>query len=157
LYINSYGGDFDECISLCGLIKGMYTPVATICTGGAYSSAALILSSGKKGMRFMLENSRAMIHGIGCSFECDKTLTRREFTDILNKQLIPDDKAIFKLLSENTGKNIKFLKDYFNDLSKDTYLTPQKARKLGLIDKVVTWKEIDKLFAPIDYDLGYTE
>uniref|UniRef100_A0A1B0C1S7 Endopeptidase Clp n=1 Tax=Glossina palpalis gambiensis TaxID=67801 RepID=A0A1B0C1S7_9MUSC len=62
LYINSPGGLVTSGMSIYDTMQFIKCNVSTLCIGQASSMAALILTSGTKGKRFSLPNSRIMIH-----------------------------------------------------------------------------------------------
>ena len=62
MYINSPGGVVTSGFGILDTMSYIKPDIATICMGQAASMAAVILSSGTKGKRSALENSRVMIH-----------------------------------------------------------------------------------------------
>ena len=62
MYINSPGGVITSWFGILDTMNYIKPDVATICMGQAASMAALLLSSGTKGKRSALANSRVMIH-----------------------------------------------------------------------------------------------
>ena len=62
MYINSPGGIITSGFGILDTMNYIKPDVATICMGQAASMAALLLSSGAKGKRSALTNSRVMIH-----------------------------------------------------------------------------------------------
>jgi ATP-dependent Clp protease protease subunit len=64
LFIDSHGGFIDSFFAIHDAINLISSDVATVCLGSALSCGALLLMSGKKGKRFITENSRVLIHEI---------------------------------------------------------------------------------------------
>lgn len=65
IYINSQGGDTQSgLLTIYDTMQFIKSPVKTICIGEAYSSAAVLLASGTKGLRFAAPNSKIMIHSL---------------------------------------------------------------------------------------------
>src|SRR3954452_15389930 len=62
LYINSPGGSVSAGLAIYDTMQFIKSDVSTICIGMAASMGAILLAGGAKGKRFMLPNSRAMIH-----------------------------------------------------------------------------------------------
>ena len=62
LYINSPGGSVSAGLAIVDTMNHVAPDVSTICVGMAASMGAVILSSGKKGKRFILPHSEVMIH-----------------------------------------------------------------------------------------------
>ena len=61
-YINSPGGVITSAFSIYDTMNYIRSDISTICIGQAASAGAFLLSSGTKGKRFSLPNSRIMIH-----------------------------------------------------------------------------------------------
>ena len=57
LIINSPGGEVDAGLMLYDQLKGMEVPVDIYCVGVAAGIAAVLVSGGKRGHRFILEHS----------------------------------------------------------------------------------------------------
>ncbi|MDP2830711.1 MAG: ATP-dependent Clp protease proteolytic subunit, partial [Candidatus Omnitrophota bacterium] len=62
VYINSPGGSVTAGLAIYDTMQFIKCDVATYCVGQAASMGALLLSAGAKGKRFVLPNSRVMIH-----------------------------------------------------------------------------------------------
>ena len=62
LYINSPGGVITSGMSIYDTMQFVKPDINTICIGQACSMAAFLLTSGTKGKRFSLPNSKIMIH-----------------------------------------------------------------------------------------------
>src|SRR5919108_6494305 len=62
LYVNSPGGDAYAGFAIYDAMQFVKPDVQTYCVGMAMSAGALILASGAAGKRFVLPNSKVMIH-----------------------------------------------------------------------------------------------
>jgi len=62
IYINSPGGAVTAGLAIYDTMQFMKCAVATYCIGQAASMGAILLGAGTKGKRFVLPNSRIMIH-----------------------------------------------------------------------------------------------
>jgi ATP-dependent Clp protease protease subunit len=62
MYVNSPGGSVTAGMAIYDTMRHIRPDVSTVCVGLAASMGAFILSSGTKGKRFSLPNSRIMIH-----------------------------------------------------------------------------------------------
>ena len=62
LYINSPGGSAYAGMAIYDAMQYVKPDVRTICTGMGMSAAAMILSGGAAGKRFVLPNAKVMIH-----------------------------------------------------------------------------------------------
>ena len=104
--------------------------VSTICVGMAASMGAFLLSSGKKGKRFALPNSEIMIHQPLGGAEGQATEIK-----IVCEHILKLKNKLNKILSKNTGKNIKTIE---KDTERDNYMSSNDALNYGLIDKIIT-------------------
>ncbi|MCW5197523.1 ATP-dependent Clp protease proteolytic subunit [Buchnera aphidicola] len=133
LYINSPGGIVSSGLSIYDTIKFIKPDVNTVCLGQASSMAALILSSGEKGKRFSLPNSRIMIHQPLGGFQGQASDIKIHAKEIDNVK-----KNINKILSYNTNKDIKEIE---KDTERDYFLSAKEALKYGIIDSILKKKE----------------
>ena len=60
VYINSPGGSVDEGMTLYDIMQAVAAPIHTVCSGHAYSMAALLVCAGDH--RSMLPHSKVMVH-----------------------------------------------------------------------------------------------
>ena len=130
MYINSPGGVITSGFGILDTMNYIKPDVATICMGQAASMAALLLSSGTKGKRSALENSRVMIHQPLGGVQGQAT-----DIEIHTKEILFLKEKLIKILSNNTGKSIKTIE---NDTNRDNFMSAEKALEYGLIDQIVT-------------------
>src|ERR671924_1366939 len=62
LYINSPGGSAYAGMAIYDAMQYVKPDVATVCLGMGMSAAAMVLCGGARGKRFVLPNSKVMIH-----------------------------------------------------------------------------------------------
>jgi len=133
IYINSLGGYITAGLAIYDTVQWMGCNVNTYCIGQASSMGALLLTSGTKGRRYALPNSRIMIHqpygGIGGT-SADVVLQAKE---ILNMK-----KRLNEIMSECTGQPYEKI---VVDSERDFYMSPLEAKAYGLIDEVVVPKK----------------
>ena len=103
--------------------------IATICVGQAASMAAMILSSGTKGKRSALENSRIMIHQPLGGVQGQAT-----DIEIHTKEILFLKDRLNNILSKNTGQTVKSIE---KDTNRDNFMSADEAIKYGLIDEIV--------------------
>ena len=130
-YINSPGGNVSDGIAIYDTMQMVKSDVVTICLGRCASMAAVLLSGGTKGKRYITPNSEAMIHEVSSwSFgKVGEIKVDFEHTNTLNERII-------KILADNTGKSIEQVRQ---DIQlKDKWLDAEESLKYGLIDKVLT-------------------
>ncbi len=130
-YINSPGGAVSAGMAIYDAMQMVKSDVKTICIGRCASMAAVLLSGGTKGKRYITPNSEVMIHEVS-SFNMGKVGELKidyEHTNALNERII-------KLLADNTGKTIKQVR---HDIQlKDKWFDAEAGLKYGIVDKVLT-------------------
>lgn len=130
LYINSPGGSVYDGMAIYDTMQFVKPDIQTIGIGLQASMGAFLLSSGAKGKRFVLPNSRVMIHQPSSGTQgmvTDQEITLREA--IRTKELLAD------ILAKNTGQKLTKIKA---DMERDYWMIADEAVKYGLVDKVIT-------------------
>ena len=130
MYINSPGGVITSGFGILDTMNYIKPDVATICMGQAASMAALLLSSGAKGKRSALANSRVMIHQPLGGVQGQAT-----DIEIHTKEILFLKEKLNKILSTNTGKSVKTIE---NDTNRDNFMSSERALEYGLIDQIVS-------------------
>ena len=134
LYINSPGGSVTAGLAIYDTIQYIKPDVATICMGQATSMAALLLAAGTKGKRYALPHSRVMIHqplgGV-----------QGQATDIgiQAKEILKIKELVHRILADHTGKPLEKIHE---DTERDYFMDSREALEYGIIDKVITEREI---------------
>ena len=134
LYINSPGGSISAGMAIYDTMNFIKCDVSTICIGMAASMGAFLLSSGAKGKRLALPNSEIMIHQPLGGMQGQASDIKIHADHILRIR----DK-MNKLLSLQTGKPLEVIE---RDTERDNYMSADEAAEYGLVDKVITKKEI---------------
>jgi len=129
LYINSPGGHVYDGLAIYDTIQFIKPDVQTIGIGLQASMGAFLLSSGTKGKRFALPNSRIMIHQPSSG-------TQGKITDqeITLKEGIYLKKLLNEILAKNTGQKLSKVEQ---DADRDYWMSASEAKKYGLIDRVI--------------------
>ena len=130
MYINSPGGSVTSALAIYDTMQYVKSDVATICIGQAASAAAVLLGSGAKGKRFSLPNSRVLIHQVMGGAE-----GQAKDVAIQTKEMMRIKEQVDRILAKHTGQNIKKIEQ---DTDRDFFMTPEDARKYGIIDKIIT-------------------
>lgn len=133
LYINSPGGVVTSGMAMYDTMQYISCDVNTLCIGQACSMGSLLLAGGAKGKRFALPNARIMIHQPSGGF-------RGQATDIEihAKEILDMKKRLNQIYANHTGKKIDIIE---KAMERDNFMTPQEAKKFGLIDHIVTSRE----------------
>ena len=134
LYINSPGGSISAGMAIYDTMNYIKCDVSTICVGMAASMGAFLLSSGAKGKRFALPNAEVMIHQPLGGMQGQASDIKIHADHILRIRA-----KLNKLLSEQTGKPLETIE---RDTERDNFMTADEAKAYGLVDKVITKKEI---------------
>ncbi|MEI4220258.1 MAG: ATP-dependent Clp endopeptidase proteolytic subunit ClpP [Candidatus Dasytiphilus stammeri] len=133
LYINSPGGVITAGMSIYDTMQFIKPDVSTICIGLAASMGAFILTSGAKGKRLCLPNSRVMIHqplGAYQGQASDIEIHAREILKIKHR--------INQLISEHTLQPIEVIE---KDTERDYFLSASEAVSYGLVDSILTQRK----------------
>ena len=129
LYINSPGGSVYDGLAIIDTMNHIAPDVQTIGIGLQASMGAMLLSSGAKGKRFALPNSRIMIHQPSSGTE--GKITDQE---IMLKEGIFLKKRLIEIFAKNTGKSIAQVE---KDMDRDFWMSAADAKSYGIIDQVI--------------------
>lgn len=129
IYINSPGGSVSSTLAIIDTMNHIKNDVATTCVGIAASGAAMVLSAGKKGKRFILPNAEVMIHQPLGGVEGQATDIA-----ITAKHILQTKDKLNKMLATNTGKPLTQIE---KDVERDFFMSADEAKKYGIIDKVI--------------------
>jgi ATP-dependent Clp protease protease subunit len=133
-YINSPGGAVTSGMSIYDTMNYIKPDVSTICIGQAASMGAFLLSSGSKGKRYSLPNSRVMIHQPLGGAQGQATDIQIQAEEILRIK-----EELNKILAENTGQEIEKIKQ---DTERDKFMSAEEALQYGIVDKVLVRHEL---------------
>jgi len=129
LYINSPGGSVYDGLAIYDTMQFIKPDVATYGIGLQASMGAFLLSSGTKGKRFVLPNSRVMIHQPSSGTQgkiSDQEITLREGIAL--------KKRLNEILAKNTATKLTKIE---KDVERDFWMSADEAVKYGLADKTV--------------------
>ncbi|EGR1092848.1 ATP-dependent Clp endopeptidase proteolytic subunit ClpP [Vibrio cholerae] len=129
LYINSPGGSVTAGMSIYDTMQFIKPNVSTVCMGQACSMGAFLLAGGAPGKRYVLPNSRVMIHQPLGGFQgqaSDIQIHAQEILTIKNK--------LNRLLAEHTGQPIEVIE---RDTDRDNFMSADQAVEYGLVDAVL--------------------
>lgn len=134
LYINSPGGEVYSGLAILDTMNFIKPQVSTICVGMAASMAAVLLSAGAKGKRFCLPHSKVMIHQPSGGAQGQQTEIEIVAEEIKKTRL-----ELNQILSDASGQPIEKVQA---DTERDNYLTAVEALDYGLIDRIVTSRDL---------------
>ena len=134
MYVNSPGGSVTAGMAIYDTMQYIKPDVTTICMGQATSMAALLLAAGTKGKRYALPHSRIMIHQ-----PLGGTQGQATDIDIHAKEILKMRDTLNHILFQHTGQPIEKVK---KDTERDYFMTSEEAKEYGIVDKVITTREI---------------
>jgi ATP-dependent Clp protease protease subunit len=102
--------------------------VQTVCVGKAMSAGAVILSSGKRGKRFITPNARTMIHQLFALSYGTAAEIEKEAQEIKRMQL-----QMERILAKNTKQPLKQIRQDLRDIK---FMDAEGSVKYGLVDKI---------------------
>lgn len=129
IYINSPGGSVTAGLAIIDTMMHVKNNVSTVCVGLAASMAAVILSAGEKGKRYVLPNSEVMIHqphGGAQGQTTDIEITAKFYLKLREK--------LNKILANNCGQTMAKVE---KDVDRDYFMSAEEAKKYGIVDKVL--------------------
>ena len=129
LYINSPGGSVSAGLAIYDTMQFIKPDVSTICIGMAASMGAVLLAGGAKGKRFMLPNSRAMIHQPSGGYQGQASDIHIQAQEILKIR-----ERLNEILARHTGQTVEKIK---LDSERDNFMSPTEAVAYGLVDKLL--------------------
>ena len=129
LYINSPGGSVYDGLAIYDTIQFIKPDVQTIGIGLQASMGAFLLSSGTKGKRFVLPNSRIMIHQPSSGTE--GKITDQE---IRLKESLFLKARLNEIFAKNTNQKPSKVKE---DMERDFWMGAEEAKKYGIIDEII--------------------
>jgi ATP-dependent Clp protease protease subunit len=130
IYINSPGGSAYAGMAIYDTMQFVRPDVSTVCIGMAMSAGAMILAGGAAGKRFVLPNSKVMIHQGSAGFRgaaADVQVQAREVLEMVQRMA--------EILARHTGKPVD---EVMQDIDRDRFMTPEETIAYGLADRMFT-------------------
>ena len=141
LYINSAGGEVTAGLAIYDTMNFIKCDVSTIVTGQAASMGSFLAQAGTLGKRFVLPESRTMIHRVSSGTHGTKGsvhIQELEFEDA--RRAFEESKRLNERLTQLYAKHNskgKTYEEFFETMKFDTFLSADEAVKFGLADKVI--------------------
>ena len=136
LYINSPGGSVVDGLAVYDTMQFVKPDVATYCVGQCASMGAVLLAAGTKGKRFALPHSRVLIHQPMGGAQGQASDIEIQATEILRIR-----EELNRILADHTGQTIKQI---HKDTDRDNIMSAEQAKAYGLVDEVLSHRQIDK-------------
>ena len=131
VYVNSPGGSISAGLAIYDTMQFIRPDVATYCVGMAASMGAVLMAAGTPGKRFILPNSRVLIH---------QPLIRGVLTgpatelDIEAREIIRLRMRLYEILARHTGQTVEAIE---RDCDRNKWLTAQEAVEYGCADSIL--------------------
>jgi ATP-dependent Clp protease protease subunit len=141
LYINSPGGSVTAGLAIYDTMQFIKPDVKTIVMGQAASMGSFLAQAGAKGKRYVLPESRTMIHRVSSGTRGTSGsvhVQELQFEDAIRS--MEESKRLNKRLTElyvrhNTAG--KTYEELFETMKFDTFLSAEEAVEYGLADRVI--------------------
>lgn len=129
MYINSPGGVVTAGLSIYDTMQYIKPKVSTLCMGQACSMGSLLLTAGEPGQRYVLPNSRIMIHQPSGGF-------RGQATDIEihAKEILDLKKRLNQIYVKHTGQKLSTIE---TAMERDNFMSAEASKAFGLVDHVI--------------------
>jgi ATP-dependent Clp protease protease subunit len=131
LIISTEGGSVDDMFSLYDIMKFVPCPIYTVGLGKVMSAGVLILSSGQKGGRLIGKHATVMVHPISDEIDGDIFQIANALKESQKSQKMMEDALLAE--TKMTAKQLEVIMR----AGHDTYLTPDEAVKMGIVDKII--------------------
>jgi ATP-dependent Clp protease protease subunit len=129
IYINSPGGVITSGMAIYDTMQFVGCTVATYCLGQAASMAAVLLAAGTKGKRYVLPNSRILIHQPLGGARGTATDISIQAEEILRMRA-----RLNEILAKHTGQPVPKIEE---DVDRDRFMGAEEAVAYGLADQII--------------------
>jgi ATP-dependent Clp protease protease subunit len=136
IYVNSPGGSLSSALAIYDAMQFIGCDVQTFCFGIAMSGGSLILAGGAEGKRFALPNSRILIHQPSGGFQGQTTDIEIHAREVLELRRRTEE-----IYARHTGQTAERIHD---DAERDRYFSAEEAVEYGLVDRVVTERQMPR-------------
>jgi ATP-dependent Clp protease protease subunit len=134
LYINSPGGSITSLFAIYDTMQYIKPDVNTVCMGMAASAAAVILAGGAEGKRFALPHARVMLHQ-----PHGGTQGQASDIEIQARLIVQMREQLNQILADHSGQDLEKIT---HDTERDYWMMAEEAKKYGVIDGVLTRREL---------------
>jgi ATP-dependent Clp protease, protease subunit len=130
-YINSPGGSVSAGLAVYDTIQFLRCEVHTFCVGMAASMGAVLMVGGTKGKRFILQNSRMLLHQplISGVLEGPATDLSIEAAEIIRLRL-----RLYEIIAKHSGQPLEKVEV---DCDRNKWLDAREAVEYGLADQML--------------------
>jgi len=133
LYVNSPGGDSYAGFAIYDAMQFVKPDVQTYAVGMAMSAGAMILAGGAAGKRYVLPNSKVMIHQGSGGFRGTPADIQ-----IAAKEILSVTRRYAEIIAKHAHREVD---EVVRDIDRDNFLGPEDAIAYGLADQVLLKRE----------------
>jgi ATP-dependent Clp protease protease subunit len=133
LYINSPGGDITALFAIYDTMQFVQPDIATTCLGQAASAAAVLLAAGTRGKRMALPHARILLHQPYAGAQGQATDIELAAKEILRMRTLLEE-----ILAGHTNQDISRI---HTDTDRDFVMSADEAKKYGIIDDVISFRQ----------------
>ena len=130
-YINSPGGAITAGMAIYDTMQFLRCDVATYCVGLAASMASVLLAGGSENKRFMLANSKVLLHQPLLSGQLIAPATD---LDIEAKEIIKTRSRLYEIFAKHTGQPADKIE---KDCDRNLWLNATETIEYGLADRIL--------------------
>jgi ATP-dependent Clp protease protease subunit len=130
-YINSPGGVITAGLAIYDTMQFLRCDVATYCIGQAASMGALLLAGGAAGKRFLLNNSRVLLHQPHVMGILEGPATD---LDIEAREILRLRERLHIILAHHTGQDPAKIE---RDTDRNLWLSAEESVSYGLADRIL--------------------
>ncbi|MBI2703862.1 MAG: ATP-dependent Clp protease proteolytic subunit [Actinobacteria bacterium] len=141
LYINSPGGSITSLFAIYDTMQYVKPDIYTICFGQAASAAAVLLAAGAKGKRLALPHARILLHQPYSEAYGQATDIELAANEIIRMRTLLEE-----ILANHTGQSVEKI---HQDTDRDFVMSAEDAKEYGLIDEVISYRELADNTGPI--------
>ena len=129
IYINSPGGSITAGLAIYDTMQFIKPDISTFCVGQAASMAAVLLAAGTSGKRFVLPNSRILIHQ-----PLGGVQGQASEIEIHAREILRMRETLNGILRKHTGQTLEKIE---RDTDRDFIMTAAQSLEYGLVDHVI--------------------
>ncbi len=129
MYINSPGGSVTAGLAIYDTMQYIDCDVATYCIGQCASMGAVLLAGGAKGKRYILPNSRVMIHQPWGGTQGTASDMEIQVREILQLKV-----RLNEILAQHSGQTVKAVE---KATDRDNFLSAKESKDFGLVDEII--------------------
>jgi len=132
-HVDTPGGSVKSGLSIVDVMNYISSDIVTINTGMAASMGSILLGAGKKGKRYILPNSKVMLHQV--SSGASGTIQDMRISISEAEEYNP---KLFKMLGEFCDKDPEQIK---LDAERDLWMNSEESLNYGIVDEILVNKK----------------